>query len=84
MTALRVALAILGFISAVLLPWYVTAACIVLLSIRFRAWEAIVLGVFMDLLWQSPISGLGSLPLFTIFAIIVVWILEPLRAEFLS
>jgi len=84
MTILRVVIAVIGFVSAVFLPWYVPAVCIVLLSLRFRAWEAIALGVFMDLLWQLPGSGVTGLPLFTIFAIAVVWIFEPLRTEFLS
>jgi hypothetical protein len=43
-----------------------------------------MLGVFMDLLWLSPGGGFHGLPLFTVFAIVVVWGLEPLRVEFLA
>ena len=57
MTILRIIVAVIGFFSAIFLPWWIPAICIVLLSLRFRAWEAIVLGVFMDLLWLSPGSG---------------------------
>lgn len=84
MTALRVLIALVGFLGAIFAPWWIPAICIVLLSIRWRAWEAIVLGAFMDLLWWTPESGFHGLPLFTVFAIVVVWIFEPLRSEFLA
>lgn len=84
MTALRIVIAAIGFLSAIFWSWYIPVLCIVLLSLRFRAWEAIVLGVFMDLLWLAPGGGFHGLPLFTIFAIVVVWVFEPLRTELLS
>lgn len=80
MTALRIVVAAIGFLGAIFAPWWVPATCIVLLSIRFRAWEAVLLGLLMDLLWLPA----GGLPLFTAFAIVVVWIFEPLRSEFLA
>jgi hypothetical protein len=84
MTAVRVIVAVVGFLSALFAPWWVPAICIVLLSLRFRAWEAIALGVFMDLLWFSTETSFHGLPLFTIGSIIIVWALEPLRIEFLT
>ena len=84
MTALRIALAAIGFWGAIFFPPWVPALCILLLAVRFRAWEAILLGLFVDLLWLSPQSGFHGLPLFTLGAIIVVWAFEPLRSEFLS
>ena len=81
MNAIRIVVAAIGFLSAIFLPWWIPAICIVILALRWRAWEAILLGVFMDLLWLSPASGL---PLFTILAIVIVWIFEPLRKEFLA
>jgi hypothetical protein len=83
MTGLRIALAVIGFLGAIFWPWWVPALCILFLSLRWRAWEAILLGVFVDLLWLSP-NGFHALPLFTIFAIVVVWVFEPLRSEFLQ
>ncbi len=83
MTILRIVIAIIGFIAAIFWSWYIPAICIVLLSLRFRAWEAIALGVFMDLLWLPPGGAWHGLPLFTIFAIVIVWALEPIRSEFL-
>lgn len=79
----RILIALIGFFGAIWLPWYVPAICIFLLALRFRAWEAIALGVFMDLLWLPP-GSLFGLPIFTIGAIVVVWVLEPLRSELLS
>lgn len=78
----RVVLAIVGFWGALFAPPWVPVLCIVLLSLRFSAPEAIVLGFMMDMLWL-PSLGLSSLPLFTIASIIIVWGLEPLRHEFL-
>jgi hypothetical protein len=80
MNIFRVIVAVIGFLGAIFWPWWIPAICIVLLSLRFRAWEAIALGVFMDLLWLPA----GGWPLFTLGAIAVVWIFEPLRSEFLS
>ncbi|HEV3245532.1 MAG TPA: hypothetical protein VG102_04205 [Candidatus Paceibacterota bacterium] len=84
MTALRIIVAVVGFFGAIFAPWWIPAACIVLLSLRFRAWEAIALGVFMDLLWFSPETSFHGLPLLTIGAIVIVWAFEPLRSEFLT
>lgn len=84
MRTLRIVIAVIGFLGAIFMPWYVPAICIVLLAIRWRAWEAIVLGAFTDLLWLSPDTGWHGLPLFTIGAIVIVWLCEPLRGEFLT
>ncbi len=83
-SSVRVAVAILGFVGAIFLPWYVPAACIVLLSLRFPAVEAILLGASMDLLWLPSDSFFQSMPLFTIGALILVWGFEPLRKQFLQ
>lgn len=84
MTIIRVCIAIVGFIGAIFLPWWIPVICIFALSLRWPAWEAIILGVFMDMLWLSPGGGWHGLPLFTIYAIVVVWVFEPIRSEFLS
>lgn len=84
MTFLRAIIAVAGFIGAVFLPWWIPAICIALLALRWRAWEAIVLGLFMDLLWLSPNSIFHGFPVFTLGAILLVWALEPLRVEFLA
>lgn len=82
MSNLRPALAILGFLSALIAPPWVPMLFIVLLALRFRAIEALFIGLFTDMLWLS--SGVpDALPLYTIAAVIIVWGLEPLRLEFM-
>ena len=79
---LRPVLAAVGFAGAFMASPWVPMLAIVLLSLRFRAIEAIVIGFYTDMLWQA--GGFPNvLPLYTIAAIIIVWGLEPLRLEFL-
>lgn len=68
--------------SAFFAPPWVPLALIVLVSLRFRAWEVPFIGLLMDLLWLPQVS-LQHPPLYTILSLIVVWALEPLRREFL-
>lgn len=82
MNNIRIALALAGFVSALVLPPWVPLVVIVLLALRYRAVEAIFLALFMDLLWL-PGGGLLPFPLVTGAALIVVWGLEPLRLELL-
>jgi hypothetical protein len=78
----RIAIALFGFIAAFTLPPWVPIACIILLALRYRAWEAILIGALIDLVWL-PAGTAHALPLFTILALIIVWGFEPLRAQFL-
>lgn len=82
MNNFRLAIAVIGFLGAIIAPPWVPLLCIIALSLRFRALEAIGIGFFMDMLWL-PTAIPGSWPLFTIASIIIVWGLEPLRLEFL-
>lgn len=76
------AIVIAAFLSAVFaLPW-ITFLALVLLALRFRAWEVPVIGLAMDFLWL-PGSFMLPLPLFTLAALVIVWGLEPLRSELL-
>ncbi len=80
---IRITLFVLGAWGAFFFPPWFPAACIVLLSIRFRAWEAILLGLLVDMLWLGSGTGFHEIPLFTLGAIAAVWLLEPVRSEFL-
>jgi hypothetical protein len=87
LSKVRPALAVLGFFSAVFFSPLIPLAVMILLAFRYAAWEVLVLGLFVDLLWFTPDStgGLfGVLPLFTCIGIVLVWSLEPLRSEFLT
>jgi hypothetical protein len=79
----RTTLACIGYLSAIVgVPW-LTAACIFFLALRFRAWEAVFLGFFMDLFWLPLHVSLYTLPYGALFALVAVWGLEPLRARLL-
>lgn len=73
----------IGVLGAVFFAPWVTAACIVALSVRYRAVEAVALGALLDFLWLPHDTLLTMFPLCTIVAIIIVWGFEPLRMEFL-
>ena len=79
---MRFTLAILGFLCAIFLwPW-MTLACMVMLSARYYAWEVLLMGLFIDLVWV-PTGIPFHLPLFTLMGILLVWGFEPLRREFI-
>ena len=77
--SIRIFLGIFGALAVLFGPAWLPVVPMVLLSIRFRAWEAMVLGLFMDFMWL-PWFGV---PMFLILSIILVWIFEPLRKELL-
>jgi hypothetical protein len=76
----RIALALIGFLSAIVGWPLLTAACILALSLRYRAYEVLVIGLLADFLWQP--AG-AHIPYFTLGALVAVWIFEPVRTEFL-
>ena len=79
----RAALVALALIGGIFFSPWIPGVCIVLLAIRFRAWEALFIGLLMDLIWLPAGSPAAHLPLFTIGSLVLVWILEPVRSEFL-
>lgn len=79
---IRIGLAAVGVFGAIFLPPWIPLGAMTLLAIRFRAWEVLGIGLLIDFLWL-PAGLLFPLPLFTLAGIIIVWGLEPLRAEFL-
>lgn len=84
LTSIRIAIACAGFFSALFLSPWIPVLAIVLLALRFRAWEGILLGLFLDLLWL-PLGGpFVSVPFYTIASVLIVWGLEPLRLELFS
>ncbi len=84
MILFRSLVTVIGLIGAVFLSPWVTAVCIVVLSIRYRAIEAVVLGAMLDLLWLPHDTLWTMFPLCTIVTLVIVWGFEPLRMEFLS
>jgi len=68
-----------GVLAAIFGPPWLPLVPMVLLSMRFRAWETMALGLFTDFLWAPGLH----VPLFLISAIVLVWAFEPLRKELL-
>ncbi len=65
-----------------LIVWWLGVLCAVALSLRYRAWEVILFGAFLDVLWL-PHEQLYGIPIATCSALIIVWTLEPLRRQFM-
>jgi hypothetical protein len=80
---MRLFLAVLGFLSALIAPPWVALVVIIILSVRWRAWEAPLIGLVMDFMWLPSGGFFSPLPLYTIAAIAIVWGLEPIRIRFL-
>lgn len=62
--------------------WWISALGALLLSIRWRAWEVIVLGSIVDIVWL-PYGMFYGIPVATCMGILLVWLFEPLRRQFL-
>jgi len=80
---IRFLLALVCFASIIFAPWWVPFLCALALCLRFRAWEVILAGMFMDLYWMPNYIGLDSLPLATIVSLVLLFGLEPLRRQLL-
>lgn len=79
-TNARILVAAIGFVGAIYLPVWVPIGAILVSAFFWRAWEAMLLGLFVDFLWL-PVH---AFPWITLGAIVVVWLFEPIRSEFLS
>lgn len=80
-TNIRSVVGIAGIAGAFFLPWWVPLVCMIGLALRYPAWEVLVIGLVMDLLW---LPGQGfEWPVFLITGIVLVWICAPLRNQFL-
>jgi hypothetical protein len=80
---IRATLLLLGAGSIVIAPVWVTILIAFLLAFRWEAWEVIVLGVMVDALWL-PSGSFWGVPLATVSALILVWLLAPIRNELLT
>ncbi len=80
---IRIFLAIGGLASVLFAPWWVPLLCMLILSLRYPAWEVLAIGLLMDFMWLP--GGVGfSIPLFTILVICIVWMFGPLRNQLLT
>jgi hypothetical protein len=77
--SLRIFLFCLGVWAAIFGPPWLPVIVMVLIVMRFRAWEVVFLGIFTDFLWAPGLH----VPLYLIASIVIVWAFEPLRKELL-
>ena len=78
----RICFALVGFCGVLVAPWWVPLACMVLLSLRYAAWEVPLMGLLTDLVWFSH-GGFFAFHIFTVLGIALVWLAYPLRRQFL-
>lgn len=83
LTLFRIALASIGMVSVFVAPAWVPAVSALVLAIRWRAWEVLAIGALADLMW-FPTTILWGIPVATLLAVSLLWLLEPLRNELLS
>ena len=79
---MRITLTLVGIAAIFFGPAWVGMLCMVLLSIRWSAWEVILMGALIDILWQ-PSTYAHGIPVATLLSIALVWVLLPLRAQLL-
>ncbi len=84
MSFIRLALALFGFGSIFFLSPVFVVVVIIILSLRYRAWETLFMGLLMDFMWAPSGSMLMLIPFATLLSIFIVWALEPLRSELLT
>lgn len=83
---MRLIISIIGFITILTGPWWLPAVCMILLSLRWVAIEAPLMGLIMDFVWQGSgvlTTSWHTWPLFTLLGIALLWGFEPLRRRFL-
>jgi len=74
-------------LSVLFAPPIVSALIALVLALRWRAWEVIGAGIFMDFLWlpdSFSFTSLESVPLVTLVSMALVFGLEPLRRLLLA
>ena len=79
----RIALVAACVICTLFFPWWTVLVIMILLAFHAVPWEVLIVGLMLDLLWLPSTSFFHPLPLFTLFSIALVWVLEPLRRQLL-
>lgn len=79
---IRALIAAVGIGGVIVAPVWVPLIAVFALAMRWRSWETLVIGMMADILWL-PFMHFWGMPIATLFAIVLVWILEPIRKELL-
>lgn len=62
------------------LPW-LALMCTIALCLRYRAWEIVAIGMYLDLLWLPNGVSVESPPIATIVACVLLLSLEMFRRQ---
>jgi hypothetical protein len=81
--SIRTILVVIALVGGVFVHPAIALVCMAALALAYTAYEVLFLGLMMDFIWQ-PVSLLHPLPLFTLAAILLLWLLEPVRSQLLS
>ncbi len=81
--SIRILLACGGALGALFISPWVAFAAALLLSLRYPAWEVLCIGLLVDLMWLPASPGGAHIPIATLIAIALVWVLDPVRKELL-
>ena len=79
----RIILGVVGILGAIVMPPWIPCIAMALLALMAPAWEILLIGVFVDLLWLPSIGSFSEVPIFTLAGVVLLWGLEPLRRRFL-
>ncbi len=83
MPIVRILIADIGFLATLFGAWWIPLVVMFVLALRYSAWEVPLLGLTVDLLFLPAVGFPYPVPFFTIFGLVVVWVFEPLRRQFL-
>ncbi|HEY4488619.1 MAG TPA: hypothetical protein VJB97_03825 [Candidatus Paceibacterota bacterium] len=84
--ALRSCAFIVALICGVFFSAWLALCIMIVLFIRYAAWEALFVALALDLVWFVPLESGGLLhtvPFIAVIAAAALWLLEPVRAEIL-
>jgi hypothetical protein len=71
----RTVLTCAGLVGGLAVSPYAAAVAMVILALCWQAYEVLALGLVLDMFWLPP----GHIPLFTMGAVALLWLFEPLR-----
>jgi hypothetical protein len=81
---IRALLFVFALIGALVAPMWVPLLFSAALAVRFRAWEIIGIGLLVDMLYLAPGTIYGIPFPATIFAVLLLAALEPVRRQLLN
>lgn len=73
----------IGIVTVFTGPSWFPIVAMGVLTLRWAAWEILIIGALVDLVWLPYGSFIHTPPLFSLAALVLLWGLGPLRRELL-